>query len=64
MLVNRLEYEAYTPMAEKELKKICTAMREKWPGLHAIALHHRLGREKHVKKSSNIDFNTSPLYKQ
>jgi hypothetical protein len=28
--VLRLEYESYIPMAEKEMKKICKAIREKW----------------------------------
>lgn len=29
--VLKLEYEAYVPMAEKELRKICEEMRAKWP---------------------------------
>lgn len=37
-----LEYEAYVPMAEKELKKICNKIREKWPVRH-ICIYHRLG---------------------
>ena len=40
--VVRLEYEAYTPMAEKELRKICTAVRERWAVEH-ISVLHRLG---------------------
>lgn len=41
--VVRLEYEAYVPMAESELKKICTEIREKWPNVRHICIHHRLG---------------------
>lgn len=40
--VVRLEYEAYVPMAEKELKKICNQMRTKWRVRH-ICILHRLG---------------------
>ncbi|KAH7477196.1 Molybdopterin synthase catalytic subunit [Phytophthora ramorum] len=41
--VVRLEYEGYTPMAVSELRKICAAIREKWPEVVGIALFHRLG---------------------
>ncbi|XP_078531189.1 molybdopterin synthase catalytic subunit-like isoform X2 [Lissotriton helveticus] len=41
--VTRLEYEAYTPMAETEIKKIFLGMRQKWPSIKHIAVHHRLG---------------------
>ncbi|XP_013413479.1 molybdopterin synthase catalytic subunit [Lingula anatina] len=41
--VNRLEYEAYIPMAESEMKKICKQIREKWPEVENIGMHHRLG---------------------
>ncbi|KAL0628373.1 Molybdopterin synthase catalytic subunit [Plecturocebus cupreus] len=37
-----LEYEAYLPMAEKEVRKICSDIRQKWPVKH-IAVFHRLG---------------------
>ncbi|XP_075397141.1 molybdopterin synthase catalytic subunit [Tenrec ecaudatus] len=37
-----LEYEAYLPMAEKEVRKICGDIRQKWPVRH-IAVFHRLG---------------------
>lgn len=40
--VIRLEYEAFKPMACKEIKKICQNIREKWKVEH-IAFHHRLG---------------------
>ncbi|XP_073887777.1 molybdopterin synthase catalytic subunit [Macaca fascicularis] len=37
-----LEYEAYLPMAENEVKKICSDIRQKWPVKH-IAVFHGLG---------------------
>ena len=37
-----LEYEAYLPMAENEIRKICSDIRQKWPVKH-IAVFHRLG---------------------
>ncbi|XP_034941027.1 molybdopterin synthase catalytic subunit isoform X2 [Chelonus insularis] len=40
--VLKLEYEAYEPMALKELKNICDKIREKWDVKH-IAIFHRLG---------------------
>ncbi|XP_063279966.1 molybdopterin synthase catalytic subunit isoform X1 [Prinia subflava] len=41
--VIHLEYEAYTSMAETEIKKICRNVRQKWPSVKHIAVHHRLG---------------------
>ncbi|XP_076034038.1 molybdenum cofactor synthesis 2B [Oratosquilla oratoria] len=40
--VERLEYESYNEMAEKEMKKLCSKAREKWD-LKNIAIYHRLG---------------------
>eukprot|EP00741_Cyanophora_paradoxa_P000651 tig00000430_g627.t1 len=40
--VVRLEYEAYVPMAEKELRSICKQVREKWEVM-AVAIEHRIG---------------------
>ncbi|XP_007662005.1 molybdopterin synthase catalytic subunit-like [Ornithorhynchus anatinus] len=37
-----LEYEAYLPMAEAEIRKICDDIRQKWAVGH-IAVYHRLG---------------------
>ncbi|XP_015997854.2 molybdopterin synthase catalytic subunit isoform X1 [Rousettus aegyptiacus] len=37
-----LEYEAYLPMAENEVRKIYGDIRQKWPVKH-IAVFHRLG---------------------
>ncbi|GBP24428.1 Molybdopterin synthase catalytic subunit [Eumeta japonica] len=41
--VIKLEYEAYEQMALKAMKNICNEIREKWPPVHGIVLHHRLG---------------------
>jgi len=40
--VLKLEYEAYTPMAIKEMKSICSQIRSKWDVIH-VALVHRIG---------------------
>jgi molybdopterin converting factor subunit 1 len=41
--IDHLEYEAYAPMAEKELRKIADAVHERWPHVR-IAMSHRVGR--------------------
>ena len=40
--VARLEYEAYVPMAERELQKLCERVRERWD-VEKIAIFHRTG---------------------
>ena len=40
--VTHLEFEAYDPMAIREMRKIALTARERF-GLHAVALHHRKG---------------------
>ena len=40
--VVRLEFEAYIPMAEKEMQKIAMEVEQKWNALH-VAIHHRVG---------------------
>lgn len=40
--VERLEYEAYRPMAVKVFEAIRGEVDDRWPGTH-IAIHHRLG---------------------
>jgi molybdopterin synthase catalytic subunit len=40
--VVRLDFEAYAPMAIKEMRKIALAAKEKWP-VARIAIHHRYG---------------------
>lgn len=41
--VVKLEFESYTPMAIKEINKICDSIAAKWPEIIAVSLHHRLG---------------------
>ncbi|XP_040277193.1 molybdopterin synthase catalytic subunit-like isoform X1 [Bufo bufo] len=41
--VVHLEYDAYVPMAEMEIKKILTDIRQKWPSIRNMAVSHRLG---------------------
>lgn len=57
--VVKLEYEAYEPMAYKELKKLCDELRSKWSDLHKIAIHHRLGEVK-VTEASVVIAISSP----
>ncbi len=40
--VVRLEFEAYAPMAVKEMQKIAERVTEQWPVMH-VAIHHRTG---------------------
>jgi len=41
--VERLDYEAYRPMAERELARVAEEVRERWPDAWGVALVHRLG---------------------
>lgn len=41
--VLHLEYEAYQSMALKELRRLCEAMRTRWPPLTGVAVVHRMG---------------------
>ncbi|XP_041815530.1 molybdopterin synthase catalytic subunit [Chelmon rostratus] len=38
-----LEYEAYELMAQSEFSKLCADIRERWPTVTHICVHHRLG---------------------
>ena len=40
--VQRLEFEAYEPMAIKEIQKIIDKIKASWP-INAIAIYHRVG---------------------
>ena len=42
LLVRVRQYEAYQPMAEREMLAICLRMRERWPLRH-VAITHRIG---------------------
>nr|XP_002131137.1 molybdopterin synthase catalytic subunit isoform X2 [Ciona intestinalis] len=54
-----LDYECYGQMAHKELEKICERLREKWPDILHILIHHRLGSVP-VKESSVLIAISSP----
>mmetsp|Transcript_6963 Transcript_6963/g.7937 ORF Transcript_6963/g.7937 Transcript_6963/m.7937 type:complete len:177 (+) Transcript_6963:172-702(+) len=57
--VTKLSYEGYIPMAEKELRKICTEANEKFPSIVKIAAVHILG-DCPVSKASCILAASSP----
>jgi molybdopterin synthase catalytic subunit len=40
--VIRLEYEAFAAMAQKEMRRLATAARKRWP-LRRVAMAHRIG---------------------
>ncbi len=40
--VVRLEFEAYEPMAVREMEKIARTIVDKW-GAHHVCMHHRVG---------------------
>ena len=40
--VERLEFESFVPMAEKEMRKIAEQVEDKWDALH-VCIHHRVG---------------------
>ncbi|KAM8703694.1 hypothetical protein ACLKA7_008339 [Drosophila subpalustris] len=54
-----LEYEAYDNMALKEMNKICSELRNRWPNLKHIAIHHRLGTVP-VREASVVIATSSP----
>ncbi len=43
-VTTRLEYEAYQEMAEAKLRQVAREMRERFEGIHGIALVQRVGR--------------------
>ena len=61
--VTRLEYEAYEPMAVKELRRLCHDARAKWNDLKRIALWHRIGVVP-VKEASVVIAVSTPHRKQ
>jgi len=42
-MIEHLEYEAYVPMAEKQMQAILAQARERWPEVR-LAMSHRIGR--------------------
>jgi len=54
-----LQYEAYEPMAVKEMRRIGIEIRERWPDVERIGIIHRFGELK-VSESSVVIVVTSP----
>merc|ERR1711935_107070 len=57
--VLRLEYEAYQPMAEREMLAICQRMRDRWPLRH-VAIAHRIGVVPVGESSVEIAVSSAP----
>ncbi|XP_059214048.1 molybdopterin synthase catalytic subunit [Centropristis striata] len=38
-----LEYEAYEPMVQSELRTLSADIRQRWPAVTHVCIHHRLG---------------------
>ncbi|KAL7301429.1 hypothetical protein TKK_0005870 [Trichogramma kaykai] len=56
--VIKLEYEAYKPMALKQMRAVCSKIRSQW-SVEKIAIYHRLG-EVPVKEASIVIAISSP----
>ncbi len=54
-----LQYEAYEPMAVKEMRKVGDEIRARWPDVLHIGMIHRFG-ELHITESSIAIVITSP----
>jgi molybdopterin synthase catalytic subunit len=54
-----LQYEAYVPMALKELRRLGREVRDKWPDVERIGIIHRFGELK-ISESSVVIVVTSP----
>jgi molybdopterin synthase catalytic subunit len=54
-----LQYEAYEPMAVKEMRRIGAEIRERWPDVERIGIIHRFGPLK-ISESSVVIVVTSP----
>jgi MoaE-MoaD fusion protein len=57
--VVRLQYEAYEPMAVKELRRLAAEVRERWPEVARLGMVHRFG-ELEISESSVVIVVTSP----
>jgi molybdopterin synthase catalytic subunit len=42
--VQSLEYQAYEPMAMQVFYQIADSIRQKWPDVNRVVIHHRIGR--------------------
>ena len=51
--VMRLQYEAYAPMAVKEMQRIVREVRERWPEVDNVGIIHRFG-ELEISESSVV----------
>jgi molybdopterin synthase catalytic subunit len=56
--VVRLRYEAYAPMAVKEMRRIGEEVRERWPAVERIGIIHRFG-DLEISESSVVIVVTS-----
>ncbi len=56
--VEHLEYEAYVPMAEREMEKIGMEIARQWPAVTGIAIAHRIGRVEVGEASVTIAIST------
>jgi molybdopterin synthase catalytic subunit len=54
-----LQYDAYVPMAIKEMRRIGDEVRERWPEVDRIGIIHRFGELK-ISESSVVIVITSP----
>ncbi|HKX32288.1 MAG TPA: molybdenum cofactor biosynthesis protein MoaE, partial [Blastocatellia bacterium] len=54
-----LQYEAYVPMALKEVQRLGAEIRERWPEVERIGIVHRFG-ELRISESSVVIVITSP----
>ncbi|MGE0884551.1 MAG: molybdenum cofactor biosynthesis protein MoaE [Blastocatellales bacterium] len=54
-----LQYEAYAPMAVKEMRRVGEEIRQKWPEIECIGIIHRFG-ELQISESSVVIVVTSP----
>ncbi|KAE9421751.1 hypothetical protein Angca_007245, partial [Angiostrongylus cantonensis] len=57
--VARLDYETYDEMAYKELRKLCSLIRSKYPSVERVVIFHRIG-EVAVGETSVIIATASP----
>jgi molybdopterin synthase catalytic subunit len=57
--VTSLQYEAYEPMAVKEIRRIGDEIRERWPDVERVGVIHRFGPMQ-ISESSVVIVITSP----
>ena len=54
-----LDYDAYPPMAVKEMRRVGEEIRQRWPEVERIGIVHRFGKMK-ISESSVVIVVTSP----